>query len=78
MSTERSMKRSSLQVVPQPKRPAPVPYSLVRKAARQFKGSYAPRSERHSNIRKLIAALQRLGDDWLLSKRHAVQRKGRA
>ena len=71
------MKRSNLQVVPQPKR-VQVPYALVRKAARQFKGSYVPRSERHKNIRKLVAALQRLGDDWLLSKRHAVQRKARA
>ena len=71
------MNRPQLKLAAQPKR-VQVPYSLVRKAARQFKGSYAPRSERHKNILKLVAALQRLGDDWLLSKRHAVQRKGRA
>jgi hypothetical protein len=53
-------------------------YSLVRKAARQFRGSYAPRDERHALILKLVAARLRLGDDWILAKRHAVQKKERA
>lgn len=50
-------------------------YALIRKACRMFKGSYGPRAERHANIIAWLAAVDRLGEQWVLSKRNSVKRK---
>lgn len=54
---------------PQPR----IPYALLRKAARMFKGSYGPRSERHKNIVKWILAVERLGDKHILKNSAPVK-----
>lgn len=66
------MKPTRLHAVSPPKRPS---YSLVRKAARNFKGSYAPREERHRLIKKWLAEIDRLGEKWVLAEKHSVKRK---
>ena len=50
-----------------------IPFARLRHAARQFKGSYAPKAERHALILKWLAAVDRLGDKSLLAT--PVQRR---
>ena len=59
------MKRSSLQVVPQPKR-AQVPYALRKKALCLFRGPFISRELRKINARKWLAANAMLGAKHLL------------
>lgn len=59
------MSRPTLRLA---KPPPPVPFALLRRAAKQFKGSYGSRLERHENMRKWLAAVGRLGDKWLIAK----------
>jgi hypothetical protein len=50
-----------------------VPYSRLRRAARMFRGSYAPKAERHRLIVRWLAAVDKLGDKSLLAT--PVQRR---
>jgi hypothetical protein len=50
-----------------------VAYSRLRRAARMFRGSYAPKAERHRLIVRWLAAVDKLGDKSLLAT--PVQRK---
>ena len=50
-----------------------VSFSRLKLAARQFKGSYVPKAERHRLILRWIEAVDRLGDKSLLAT--PVQRR---
>lgn len=47
--------------------------TIVKKSLRLFKSSHASKAVRHANVRKHLAALNYLGDKWILSS--PVQRK---
>lgn len=42
-------------------------YTLARRACRLYRGGYMSKEIRRANQRKWIAAVQRLGDKWLLA-----------
>jgi len=43
-------------------------FALARRACRLYRGGYMSKEIRRANQRKWIAAVQRLGDRWLLAK----------
>jgi len=64
-----SAKRRLHLAKPEPR----VSFARLRKAAKQFKGSYVSKAERHRLIVRWLAEVDRLGDKSLLAT--PVQRK---